>query len=372
MFATDSPIRLYGGSFPELDLDQNGCGNQNPPPFRLFHVLPCRSPRRGVTGLTRQQLDRITPLPMFIASVAFLLFVAGELHFTRPALFQPLLIACHFGLALTWPLFLLEALLQGVARNPLWKTHLACCLCPPLRLAARDAVTGRRIWLPRVGWVPVDEGLRQRVEQTLNLPMLGISLMVIPVLALDYYQPDHHPIVTHVQSALQMRAADATAVDPTAEEKPSWIATTARLPAVRMATRIGEALIWTAFALEFVVMISVVHRRMKYCLQHWVDILVIVLPLVGFLRTLRLARLARLNQLGRVTRLYRLRGSVLRAQRGMIVASILDRVIHRDPQRRLERLKETLSEKERESDLLRSKIRELQAKIAATSVKDAA
>ena len=56
---------------------------------------------------------------------------------------------------------------------------------------------------------------------------------------------------------------------------------------VRVATRIGEALIWTAFALEFVIMISVVERKLKYCVQHWIDLLVIVLPLVGFLRTLR-------------------------------------------------------------------------------------
>jgi hypothetical protein len=95
---------------------------------------------------------------------------------------------------------------------------------------------------------------------------------------------------------------------------------------------------------------------------------VIVLPLVGFLRTLRLARLARLNQLGRFTRLYRLRGSVLRAQRGMIVASFVDRVIHRSPAKRLMRLRESLAEKEREVDLLRSRISGLHAQIEAANV----
>ena len=99
---------------------------------------------------------------------------------------------------------------------------------------------------------------------------------------------------------------------PTADSKQPWIATVAHQPAVRLATRIGKALVWTAFALEFVVMISVVDRKLRYCLQHWIDILVIVLPLIGFLRMLRLARLGRLNQLGRFTRLYRFRGSVLR------------------------------------------------------------
>ena len=237
-------------------------------------------------------------------------------------------------------------------------------------MAARDARTGKRIWLPRLGWVTVDERLRQRVEQSLNVPMIGIALMVIPVLALDYYQPDHHPIVAHMQNALRMPVPQQTTVD----SKQLWIATVAHQPAVRLATRIGEALIWTAFALEFVVMISVVDRKLRYCLQHWIDILVIVLPLIGFLRMLRLARLARLNQLGRFTRLYRLRGSVLRAQRGMIVASFLDRVIHRSPQKRLARLKESLAEKEREADLLRSRINELHSQIEAAIgvTKDAA
>ena len=160
--------------------------------------------------LTREQLDRVTPFPMFVASVALLLFLAGELHFNRPVLFRPLLVACHYGLAITWPLFLLEAIVQFVAGNPRWKNHFAICLCPPLRLAASDSKTGTRIWLPRLGWLPVDDRLRQRVEQSLNWPMLGISLLVIPVLALDYYQPDHHPIVTHVQSALQMSAPQET------------------------------------------------------------------------------------------------------------------------------------------------------------------
>jgi hypothetical protein len=321
--------------------------------------------------VTRAQLDRVTPFPMFVASVAFLLFVAGELHFSRPALFGPLLVACHYGLAFTWPLFLLEAILHVAAGNPRWKSHFAVCLCPPLRFAARDAKTGSRIWLPRRGWVPVDEGLAKRVEQSLNLPMLAISLLVIPVLALDYYQPDHHPIVRHVQTALKTPARQHA---PAVTSLP-WLAKVARVMAVRVATRVGEALIWTAFVLEFVVMISVVERKLKYCVQHWIDLLVIVLPLVGFLRMLRLARLARLNQLGRFTRLYRLRGSVLRAQRGMVVASFVERVLHRDPVKLLERLETMLAQKEHEVETLRSRIDQLQSQIrtaARITPKDAA
>ena len=133
--------------------------------------------------------------------------------------------------------------------------------------------------------------LSERLEQRLNGPMILISLCVIPLLVLDYYQPEHHPLVHHLAAAANSPippAADSSD-SPATSQVPAALAS-AQLPAVRFATRIGEALIWTAFALEFTVMIAVIDRKLKYCLKHWIDILVIVLPLVAFMRSLRLAR----------------------------------------------------------------------------------
>jgi hypothetical protein len=319
-----------------------------------------------------RRLDRDAPLPMFVASVCMLLLLAGEIHFSHGRMFAPLLPACHCGLALLWPVFLVEALLQIVAKNPRWKQHLAYCLFPPLRMGARDACTNERVWLPRLGWVVADRALSDRLERRLNGPMIVISLCVIPLLVLDYYQPEHHPLVHHLQNSLASPAAGAAnspitpAIDssdtPETSPVPAALAW-AQLPAVRFATRIGEALIWTAFALEFTVMIAVVDRKLKYCVKHWIDILVIVLPLVAFLRSLRLARLARLHQIGRFTRLYRLRGSVVRAQRGAVVASVVERGLLRNPQKQLARLQEALAEKERDLETLRGQIRDLEREI---------
>jgi hypothetical protein len=111
------------------------------------------------------------------------------------------------------------------------------------------------------------------------------------------------------------------------------------------------------------VMISVVDRKLKYSVKHWIDIAVIVLPLVAFLRSLRLARLARLNQIGKFTRLYRLRGSVVRAQRGMVAASVVERKLFRNPQKRLAKLQDAVAEKEREVESFRAQIRELEEEI---------
>jgi hypothetical protein len=315
------------------------------------------------TALCRR-LDRDTPLPMFVASICVLLLLAGEIHFSHGKMFAPLLFACHIGLALIWPVFVLEALAHALARSQRWKQHLAYCLCPPLRLGARDASTGERIWLPRPGWTLVNRDLADRMDRTLNVPMILIALCVIPLLALDYYQPEHHPLVHHLHDAVVKPSAPPVAAPtPPAGSKLSAALAWAQLPAVRFATRVGEALIWTAFALEFVVMISVVDRKLKYCLKHWIDILVIVLPLVAFLRSLRLARLARLNQIGRFTRLYRLRGSVVRAQRGMVVASVVERKLLRNPRKQLAKLQDALVEKEREVESLHTQIRNLELEI---------
>ena len=120
-----------------------------------------------LTSLCRR-LDRDAPLPMFVASVAMLLLLAGEIHFSHGKMFAPLLPACHIGLAVIWPVFLLEALAHVVARSPQWKQHLAYCLCPPARLGARDACTGKRIWLPQAGWTVVDREMAERMERKLK------------------------------------------------------------------------------------------------------------------------------------------------------------------------------------------------------------
>ena len=321
------------------------------------------------TSLCRR-LDREAPLPMFVASVCILLLLAGEIHFSHGKMFAPLLPACHIGLALLWPVFLFEGLVHLIGRTPRWKQHLAYCLCPPLRLGARDACTGARVWLPRLGWTIVNGDLEERMDRALNAPMILIALCVVPLLALDYYQPEHHPLVHHLHDAIVAPSAvpapppsPSPSLPPALKARLAPVLAWAQLPSVRFATRIGEALIWAAFALEFMVMIAVVERKLKYCLKHWIDILVIVLPLVAFLRSLRLVRLARLNQVGRFTRLYRLRGSVVRAQRGMVVASIVERKLFRNPQKQLAKLQDTLAEKEREVETLRAQIRELEQEI---------
>ena len=133
----------------------------------------------------------------------------------------------------------------------------------------------------------------------------------------------------------------------------------------------ATGLIWFAFALEFCVMVSIAKNRMTYCRTHWLDLAIILLPLISFLRTLRLfgalrvARFAQAQQLARLSRLYRMRGLALRALRGIMILEVVQRVFRIKPERQLNRLQAELEDRELELELLREDIRTLQQRIAA-------
>ena len=61
----------------------------------------------------------------------------------------------------------------------------------------------------------------------------------------------------------------------------------------------SESVIWLAFAVEFVMMFSVSPKKFRYCRDHWVDLVIILAPLAGFLRLLRVARALRLSTVSR-------------------------------------------------------------------------
>jgi len=277
----------------------------------------------------RKRIDDTLAAPMFVASLLFLLFLAGLLHLHEGSQYRVVALVCHWGVILLHPLFVAELALQLVLESGRWKQNLLFCLFPPLRIGARDHVSGTKIWLPRSGWITVDHSLRERIEKAFSLPMILIALLVIPLLAIEHFFEQQ--ISTN--------------------------------PTLALATHIAIGLIWFAFALEFVVMISIVAHKARYCKQHWIDIAVIVLPLVAFMRAARLGRLIRLNQLGRTVRVFRLRGLLMRVYRGVLVLDVIDRLLRIKPERRLPRLEEALAEKQLEIDELRKEIGECQASI---------
>lgn len=282
----------------------------------------------------RERIDGLTAKPMFAVSLLFLVFLSGTLHLHEVEGLAAVIDLCLWGMIALWPLFAAEAAVHGILRSPGWRRHLLYSALPPLRLCARDHVEGTRIWLPVAGWSRVDEKLRDRIEQGAALPMIVIALMVLPLLAIESY----------------------------------WTEQIAANPRLGFCVHAGTGLIWVAFTFEFIVMISIVEKKLRYCREHWIDLIVILLPLVAFLRVARVGRLLRLQQLSRTARAYRLRGLLMRAWRAVLLLDVIDRLIRGGPEKRLERLRETLAVKEAELEAIRAEVRELEAATAQTDV----
>lgn len=261
--------------------------------------------------------------------------VADELDAPRPGRFEQPAMTClllAFGLL---PFYWAEWLTHRWSADGGTSRHLVAALFPPLRIGARDHVDGRTLWLPGTGWMTATDDLEVQLERKLGVPMIVVALLVLPVIAIEFVWAER--IV---------------------EE--AWLA---------VATQLAGAAIWLAFSVEFLVLISIVKDRWRFVRRHWLDLLIICLPLLAFLRVLRLGRLGRLlrlNQLTKVSRsarAFRLKGLALRVWRALLVLEIVDRTLNRDDQKRLSKLQAKLADAEREVQSLLTEIRSLEAKL---------
>ena len=136
-------------------------------------------------------------------------------------------------------------------------------------------------------------------------------------------------------------------------------------PQLSASVTAATAVIWFAFTFEFVMMCSLAEKKLTYCVKHWLDLAIILLPLVAFLRALRLGRLLRLQQLSKTARVYKLRGTVMRAWRALLVLEFVRRLTQGRPEKRLAKVSELIAQKERELADLRAEMTRLKAALAA-------
>jgi voltage-gated potassium channel len=288
--------------------------------------------------------DRWLARPMFGVSVAFLLALGGFLHRAREGQESELEWQIMFWpVAVLWPIFIVEAAARMFLcrRGHGFFLRLAYFLLftafPPARLGARCYADEKRMWLPTLGWAVVDKLLRRKLERFFSAPMIVVALMVLPVLAMEYFWSE------------QVRAHFG------------W----------SLALDIASAVIWMAFAVEFIIMVSVAPNKARYCFQNWMDMLVVALPFFDFmplLRLLRLTRILQVQQLSRMGRLYRLRGLLFKLWRAILVLEMIQRLLGNHKQRRLKKLRELVVAREEELLELRSEIRELEQALAKENV----
>jgi len=232
-------------------------------------------------------------------------------------------------LLLIWPLFWLEHFYNAhaagrLAQNKFQKKRmLAVCLCPPLRLGATSPAQDHKIWLPKLGWREPGRPLCKELQQRLSMPMLVIALTILPVLLTEK-------------------------VFASAVAEHAWL---------RLMLNAATGFIWLAFTAEFIVMVNSSAKKLAYVKANWIDLAIILLPLIAFLRSFSL-----LAKLGRA---YRMRGIIIKTVRALTLLEIVDRVTGCDPSKKLQRLNDQYQEKSEELQELKDEIRFLEAQIAS-------
>jgi hypothetical protein len=244
------------------------------------------------------------------------------------------------AMGVLWPIFWIEAVFHWFTRpwsktyRPYHALSLLFCVLPPLRMCARNPELGDAMWIPSLGWRIPNEHLRLKLTRLFSLPMLFIAILILPVLGIEFF--------------LKAKVAESATL--------------------RFGLHFSTGLIWFAFTTEFIVMISAAENRLAYCKKHWLDLAIILLPLISFLRSLqivratRLAKLTKVQQLTKMARVYRLRGVSTKALRAFLLLELAGKVLRPNPEKEMVRLRA-------EHRRLSKELRELEARIAELDTK---
>lgn len=272
------------------------------------------------------QLDRVLAIPMFAVSLLFLLTTGALLHLTEENLTSSLGIWLLSGMGFLYVFIVAEAIAHWCTGASNMRQHIVYLLVPMMRICPHDHIDGKLAWVPGLGWQKTSPRLEANLARMFSAPMIVIALLVLPVVVIEFFYDE---MITDRQ---------------------------------RFAIDTCSGFIWMAFVFEFVVMLSVVKRRLRYCKQNWIDVAIVLLPLVSFMGAARLGRLVKLKQLTRTAKIYRMRGLIIRSWRAVVVLDVIDALLRRDTDRRIEKLQNQIQEKQHEIDQLRNQMKRLQVK----------
>lgn len=237
-----------------------------------------------------------------------------------------------------WPLFWLEYLVsfwngdRSRVKTSVGYLRLLACVVPPVRLTVRSAVHQGQVWLPWIGWQNPGKALLIKLERAFGLPMLAIAMLILPVLLIEY----------GLRSLV---------------EEHEWL---------RLTLHISTGFVWCAFTIEFLILFSVTDKRLAYLKSHWIDLVIILLPLISFLRSfrvLKLTKLSKVQKLAKMGRVFRVRGVLMKALRAMMLLGFANRLLRITPEKQLKKLKQQYAEREEELRELRDEINELEVEL---------
>lgn len=286
--------------------------------------------KAGAEDTAFARYESKTAFPVFAAAFAMLilagaiiLLLAGDKPFGQFLTVSGILSKIY---VVFWLAFLLDFIMtMHLVRKEsiaLPRTELVfrifSLLFPPLRLGSRSMINPDMIWLPFWNWSRANYALFDKLRRTFSVPMIIIALLIVPVLVVEWKFYDY-----------------------VAGNYPAF--------PLDLLLQLLQAFIWIAFTFEFILMFSVTNDKLDYCKRNWIDILIILLPLISFFRTLRLIRIARLNHLARG---YKMRGVLMKARQGLVLADFFQRLIYPNPKIHLKTVQKKMNENRREREEL--------------------
>lgn len=273
---------------------------------------------------------------MLVVALAFLTLIgiilphgdSGE-SFRETLRLHPWFITALIGL---WSVIGLESL-SGLALAPdgwaaRMKRFLMVALIPPLRMTTATSTPNGWLWIPRVGWRHTGPETSDKLEQKLTLPMVILTLLVLPVLGAELGAGE----------ALETR------------------------PHLALAIHLTTCLIWIGFTAEFIWMLSATPNKLAYCQRNWINLVIILLPIVAFLRVLNMFRFARFFRAGKLLRAYRLRTLQSRLWRLALLFNLIERLQQRNPEKYCAGLEKKIGDLETEVERLKDKLEMFRSK----------
>ena len=289
---------------------------------------------KAVNKLTKYQ--EIIVWPKFIIALIMLVIAAaiinnfsvnkGELQYSS---FISSL-AVIYGLL--WGLFVLDALMVillaytnkiKIAQSSFLR-KLLCLIFPPIAIGQRHLLEPEKIWLPFYAWSKCNEGLFNHLKKQFSIPMIVIALLIIPVLLIEWQF--YEEVETFLNTDLSLVLG------------------------------LVQGFIWLAFTFEFLLLIAIANDKFNYIKKNWIDLLIILLPFVSFVRSLRLVKVAKITQLSRG---YKLRALLMKAREGFIFASFFYRLLAVKPDYQIKKMMKKLNENQKEREIIEEDLAKL-------------
>ncbi len=204
-------------------------------------------------------------------------------------------------------------------------------LIPPLRLASRKCNKPDYIFW-NLEWQLVDEKLYTNIEKRFLYPIFVILFFMIPFWIIEIFSIDFSNL---------------------------WLF---------HLLNIGNAIVWSLFVIEFIILCSICKKPLKYALAHWLELSIIILPMLALARFVLILKYIQVSEttyliwfikIQKILNIYRTRSVIHRIIRILTIINIVKRFYqHKNPQKYLEILEEQLQDKEQEIAKIKQQIKE--------------